>query len=85
MMKNVQKMLTSLGQTDPCITVDESIYQMSKEIQWTVPTLQNLTIRLGGFHRIKNFLGIIGKRMKSSGISEILESSDVFGPNQVEG
>ena len=85
MLINVQKMLTSLGQLDPCLTLDESIYQMAKEIQWRVPFLQNLTVRLGGFHRIKIFMGVIGKRMKSSGISALLEASDIFGPNQVEG
>ena len=85
MLINVQNMLTSSGQFDPCLTLDESIYQMAKEIQWRVPFLQDLTVRLGGFHRIKNFMGVIGKRMKSSGINALLEASDIFGPNQVEG
>lgn len=30
MLINVNKVLTNLGQTDPCITVDESIYAIAK-------------------------------------------------------
>ena len=78
-------MLYQLGQKHPCVTVDESIYQMVKKIQWQVPTLNDVTVRLGGFHRAKNFLGIFGKRMKSSGFQEIMDESGLFGTNQIEG
>ena len=54
-------MLVNLGQADPCVTVDESIYELAKRIQWHVPALQDVTVRLGGFHRAKYFLGVIGK------------------------
>ena len=64
-MLNIQKMLTNLGQQDVCITIDESIYEIAKKLQWTVDSLKSVTLRLGGFHRAKNFLGVIGKRMKS--------------------
>ena len=59
MMKNVRRMLYNIGQTDPCLTLDESIYQMAKEIQWLVPDLNDLTLRLGGFHSfdIQQFKG----------------------------
>ena len=60
-------MLANLGQTDPCITMDESIYPMAKKIQWQVSALADITIHFGGCHRAKIFFGIIGKRMKSSG------------------
>jgi hypothetical protein len=85
MMKNVCKILKNIGQTDPCLTLDESIYQMAKEIQWLVPDFADLTLRLGGFHRTKNFMGVIGKRMLGSGLAEILEQSTNFGPSQIEG
>ena len=85
MIKNVRKMLLNIGQNDPCITVDESIYQLAKQIQWFVPEFEDLTIRLGGFHRTENFLGILGKRMVGSGFSEILQETELFGPSQVEG
>ena len=34
---NVNNILTKLEQEDPCVTVDESIYQIAKQIQWRVP------------------------------------------------
>ena len=43
------------------------------------------TIRLGVFHRTKNVCGVIGKRMKASGFAEILQNSELFGPNQIDG
>ena len=85
MLVNVKKILTNIGQTDPCVTVDESIYQLAKQVQWCTPTLQDITIRLGGFHRAKNFMGVIGKRMQSTGFGDILEAAGLFGANQVEG
>ena len=85
MMKNVKQMLVNLGQKDPCITVDESIYELAKQVQWLIPDLDDITIRLGGFHRAKNFMGVIGKRMNSTGLGEILVSANLYGPNQVEG
>ena len=78
-------MVTNLGQEDVCVTVDESIYQIAKQIQWKVPSLESLTIRLGGFHRAKNFLGVIGKRMKPSGFDDILEEANLYGSTQIEG
>ena len=85
MLINVKKMLINLGQSDPCITVDESIYAIAKKIQWQVPALQDITIRLGGFHRAKNFLGIIGKRMKSSGFEVIATRFKLFKSTYIEG
>ena len=40
-----------------------------------------MIIRLGGFHRAKNFLGIIGHPMEESGIEQILE--ELFGQSQI--
>ena len=85
MLLNVMKILTNIGQRDPCITVDESVYELAKKVQWSTPSLQDLTLRLGGFHRAKNFLGVIGKRMRSTGFEEILEASGLFGSKHVEG
>ena len=78
-------MLHNLGQLDPCVTVDEAIYKLVKQVQWTVPHLRNITVRLGGFHRAKHFTGVIGKIMKSTGFEEILSSAELFGTNQIEG
>lgn len=73
MLINVNKMLTNLGQTGPCVTVDESIYAIAKTIQWQV--LADITIRLR----------IVGKRMKSSGFKEIISQFQLFGCTNIEG
>ena len=68
LLVTVKSMLTHLGQHHPVITLDEKIYALAKEIQWAnYYELKDMVIRLEGFHRAKNFMGIIGKRMKESG------------------
>ena len=56
-----------------------------KKIQWHVQTLQAITLRLGGFHRAKKLISVIGKRMKLTGLKEILEASQMYRSAQVEG
>ena len=86
MMVNVEKMLTKTDQRNPVLTVDESIYEIAKKIQFQVsPQLDHMVIRLGGFHRAKNFIGVIGRRMEESGFGEILEDSGLFGETQIKG
>ena len=49
-LKDIPEKLYQLDQKDLCVTVDESIYQMVKKIQWQIPTLNNVAARSGGFH-----------------------------------
>ena len=48
-----------------------------------------MVIRLGGFHRAKSFMGVIGKRMKESGLEDIWKWSNFYGEtvtgNMLEG
>ena len=72
LLVTVKSVLTHLGQHHPVITLDEKIYAPAKEIQWTnYYELKDMVIRLRGFHRAKNFMGIIGKRMKESALEDI--------------
>ena len=72
LLVTVKPMLTHLGQHHLVITLDEKIYAPAKEIQWTnYYELKDMVIRLGGFHRAKNFMGIIGKRMKESSLETL--------------
>ena len=53
-MINGEKMLSSIGRTNPVLTVDESIYEIAKRIQFQLsPQFDHMVIRLGGFHRAK--------------------------------
>ena len=57
----------SLRQENAVVTFDEGIYCEAKRIQWAIsPELDNVIARLGGFHRVRNILGVIGKRMTES-------------------
>ena len=71
-MKNVQAMMAVLNQKHSVITFDLAIYTKAKEIQNTV-------IRMGGFHIALNFLSVIGKILKDSGIEDLLIESGVYG------
>ena len=37
MLLNVKNILEKIGQEDPCVTDDESIYHIAKTLQWHVP------------------------------------------------
>ena len=80
LLGSVKSMLTHFGQHHPAITLHEKIYTPAKEIQWTnYYDLKDMVIRLGGFHRAKNFMGIIGKRMEESGLEDIWQESNFYG------
>ena len=56
-----------------------------KQIQRVDPSLADTIIRLGGFNKARYFIGVIGKRMNSSGFTDILEASKVYKPTVTEG
>ena len=59
---NIKKMLNNIGQDPAIITCDEGIYSLSKEALWqVVPQLDSVVLRLGEFHRAKNFVEVIGR------------------------
>lgn len=82
-LKGLEKTFRESLQQENCVvTFDEGIYCDAKRIQWAVsPELDNVIIRMGGFHRAKNFISLIGKRMVESGIEDLWIESDVCGSN----
>ena len=42
------------------------------------------TISAGYDIMAKNFISVIGKRMKLIGLKEIFEASEIYGPTQIE-
>ena len=85
-MGKIKKILTNLGQLDPCLILDEATYQLVEHVYWIVPSLRNVTLRLGRSHRAKKYCGIIGKRMRVSRASEnIIPTSKPYGLNQIQG
>ena len=79
-IKSVQAISASLGQSSSVVTFDLTIYSKAKEIQWRYPNeFKNLTTRIGGFHIALNFLSVIGKQFKESGIEELLIEFGLYG------
>lgn len=62
---------TSSGQKLIIITFDQQLYWKARDIIGSAPAdseLQNIFVRLGGFHLIMSFMGAIGKIMSGSGL-----------------
>lgn len=64
----------------------QAIYAKDQAIHWGDPDLrQKLVVRLGEFHTVMSFLGMIGKRFQSSGLEDILIESGVVAPGSIRG
>ena len=74
-----KKIANHFNQPHVELTLDEALYWKAKELVWANPAeLSCVTVRLGGFHLAKNFLGVIGKHMENSGLLDAWVESDVF-------
>ena len=79
-MKQVQQMMSSLGQEYRVVTFDIAIYMRAKEIQWRHPEeFDDTVIRMGGFHIALDYLTVIGKMFKDSGLLDLIIESDIYG------
>ena len=80
-------LLKKINQSPAIITCDESFYEKAMLVKWNHEDVfkDSLVLRLGNFHRRKNFIGVIGKRMRSSGFENILEESGLYKEGRIEG
>ena len=86
MLVNVERMLSKLGQTEHAVTMDEGVYCIASEVKWiVVPLFDHMFLRMGGFHRLKNFMGVIGRRMEDSGFEDIFLEAGIYGATQMSG
>ena len=78
-LKHVQKVSAAMGQRDAVITFDLAIYIQAKQIQMKFPEeFSNTVVRLGGFHIALNYLSLLGKKFRSSGLEDLLIESGVY-------
>ena len=57
-------------------------YCEAKRIQLAIsPELGNVIVRHERFHRAKNFLSVVGKRLTESGVEDLWIESDICGSN----
>lgn len=65
----------------PVVTFDQPLYWNAKLVKAN-SDINNIVIRLGGFHTLMSFLGSIGHTMAGAGLSEALQV--VYAKNTVE-
>ena len=67
------------------LTVDEALYPKLLELKWSVEEYKDMIIPcLGGLHIAMNFLGVIGRHMSESGLSELWIGCDLLGRNAAQ-
>ena len=72
-MKQAQQIMSSLGQEYSVVTFDLAIYMKAKEIQWRHPEkFDDIVVRMGGFHIAHNYLAVIGKMFRDSGLLDLI-------------
>ena len=64
------------------VTFDLPLYIKSVQIKASYPHLENVIIRLGGFHWLMSFMGCIDPIMQGSGLQELLNT--VFALGSIE-
>ena len=58
---------------------DQALYAKAVDIVWKHPDkFKPIVLKMGGFHRICNFLGIIGKRFLDAGLRDSQTSFEEF-------
>ena len=69
----------------PVVTMDQPLYSLAKQIQWTWPQLseENFIIMLGGLHIEMATLSMLGKWLNGSGWSSALIEAGVITPGSL--
>ena len=64
------------------VTFDQPLYIKAAEIVQSSNDLNNIFVRLGGFHLVMSYMGAVGNIMGGSGLQELWET--VYAPNSVK-
>ncbi|XP_053399793.1 uncharacterized protein LOC123523028 [Mercenaria mercenaria] len=80
------KIIAMLDVKEIVCVFDQALYAKAAEIIWkNVETFKSVIIRLGVFHTICNFMGIIGKRFKDAGLRDLAVESLVVAEGSIDG
>lgn len=72
-----------LNQNNCFVTYDQPLYLKARDIIATGhPELNNVTVRLGGFHLLMSFMGSVGFIMAGSGLKDLF--STIYAENSVD-
>ena len=84
-MKNYQDILNQRNIPYGPLWCDEGVYRIGKEIQLLIPDeFKNISLGMGGFHTEKIVLACLGKYLEKSGIKQVFEITETFGPDTVK-
>ena len=84
-VKRVLHVAKSIKQQHIVLTVDEALYPKLLELKWSVEEYKDVLIPcLGGLHIAISFLGVIGRHMSESGLSELWVGCDLLGANAAQ-
>ena len=68
------------------VVFDQALYAKATEIKWKhTERFESIVLRMGVFHTICTFLGIIGKRSQYAGLKDICIESGVITEGSVCG
>ena len=83
---NIVELLKKIGQIPAVVTCDQAFYEKAMLVKWNYERMfgDSLVLRMGNFHTGKNFIGVIGKRMESSGLESILDESGLFKEGRID-
>ena len=84
-LKQALKIKESLNLNEIVCVFDKAFYAEAADIVWKHPdTFQSIVPRLGMFHTICNFQGIIGKRFRDAGLRDLAVESEVIAEGSVD-
>ena len=75
-MLQVKRLTEQTGQTFTLFTLDQQLYRIAVEIQWSLPELfpPSFIIRLGGMHLLTSFIEAVGNLTSNTELADILSS-----------
>ena len=75
-------MARSHGQSHCILTCDQAMYAKAVQVMSQKrDAYPEVVLRMGSFHTILSFLGVIGKRFADGGLSDLLVDAGVVGPS----
>ena len=84
-LKQALKIKDSLNLNEIVCVLDQAFYEEAADIVWKHPdTFQSIVPRLGMFHTICNFQGIIGKKFRDAGLRDLAVESEVIAEGSVD-
>ena len=79
------KIKESLGLKEIVCVFDQALYAKAADITWKHPEkFQPIVLRMGVFHTMCNFLGVIGKRCLDAGLRDLAVEPEVIAEGSVD-